>query len=96
MILKLRGKGQQGDILRPLDCNGEPALVPRARPRHAARKNFPPLLKERRQNLRLFVVDEVRFIHAETAHLFLADKTPFTALRGTAGAAAGAGTSALR
>src|ERR1022692_2355231 len=82
--LQFRGERQQRDILRPLDCHCEPSLVPRASSGHAARKNLAAFLQERRQNLRLFVIDVVRLIDAEPANLLLANEASFAALRGTA------------
>src|SRR6202034_3952570 len=75
---------QQRDILRPLDRHGQPSLMPRTSPRHAPRQNLPAFLNERRQNLRLLVIDEIGFIHAEPATLLLAHEVPLPALRWSA------------
>ena len=74
-----------GRFLRPLDGHRQPALVPRARAGHAARKNLAALLNERRQNLRALVVDEVGFVHAEAANFLFADEAALAALAGHRG-----------
>src|SRR5271168_70153 len=58
--------------------------MPRTSPRHAPRQNLPALLNERRQNLRLLVINEIGLIHAEPANLLLAHEIPLPALRWSA------------
>src|ERR1700722_9051900 len=89
--LKFRGKRQQGDVLRPLDRHGEPALMTRTGPGHTARQNLPALLNERRENLGLFVVDKVHFVDAEPANFLLADEVALAALGRAARTAGAAG-----
>ena len=96
MSLQFRGERQQRDILRPLDRHGEPTLMPRAGACHAARKNFPPLLQERRQDLSPLVVNVVRLVHAEPANFLFADEIPLAAFRWTAGPATWSAGSTLR
>src|SRR5229473_5107145 len=67
------GKRQQRDVARPLDGHAQPALMPRAHARHAARQNLSALLHELRQNVRALVVDEVHLLDAELAHLLLSE-----------------------
>jgi hypothetical protein len=85
--LQFGGERKERDILRTLDRHGKPALVPRARAGHAARKNLAALLNERRENLGAFIVDEVGLVDAKAADLLFADKVPLAAFRGAAWAA---------
>ena len=74
-------KREQRDVARPLDGFAEPALVARARAGHAARQNLAALLHERLEHLDFLVVDEVHFLDAEAANLFLAKILAFTSPR---------------
>ena len=67
------GKWQESDVARPLDGHAQPALVPRANARHAARQNLPALLHELGKNVRALIVDEVHLFDAELAHLLFAE-----------------------
>jgi len=67
------GKWQESDVARPLDGHAQPALVPRANARHAARQNLSALLHELRQDVRALIVDEVHLFDAELANFFLAE-----------------------
>src|ERR1700728_2789242 len=83
--LQLGRERQQRDILRPLDGDGEPALVTRAGARHAARQYLAALLNELAEYLGLFVVDKIRLVDAEAANFFLANKVALAALGRAAG-----------
>src|SRR6266404_1023583 len=67
------GKWQESDVARPLDGHAQPALVPRANARHAARQNLPALLHELGKNVRALIVDEVHLFDAELANFLLAE-----------------------
>src|ERR1019366_7225187 len=88
--LQFRSKRQQRDISRALDGFAQPALVTRAGAGHAARKNFAAILHEGVQHVRLFVINVINLIYAETAHFPLAEKLALPALA-RAGSAAGRG-----
>jgi hypothetical protein len=88
--LKFRSKRQQRNVLCALNGYGQPALVPRACSGHAARKNLPALLDERRQNFGLLVVNEVRLVHAEPANFLFANEAALAALCRTTARSAGA------
>ncbi len=93
--LRARGaacKRQQRDVARPLDGYAQPALVPRANARHAARQYLSALLHELRQDVRTLVVDEVHLLDAELANLLFPEILALAPrpASGTARAAAGA------
>src|SRR5882724_2116029 len=78
--LQLRRERHQRDVARTLDCFAQPSLVARARARHAAGKNLAAILYERVQHVGFLVVNVIDLIHAETAHLALAEKLALAAL----------------
>src|SRR5215469_6148495 len=92
--LQFSGERQQRDVLRSLDRDCEPALMPRTGARHTARENFAALLQERSENFRPLIVDVIRFLDAEAAHLLLADKAALASTRASRGARALHGRSA--
>jgi hypothetical protein len=67
------GEGHERDVAGALDGDAEPALVTRADAGHAAREDFAALLHELREDVGALVVDEIHFLDAELAHLFLAE-----------------------
>jgi len=67
------GEGHERYVAGALDGDTEPALVTRADPGHAARKNLSALLDELREDVGALVVDEVHFLDAELADFFLAE-----------------------
>src|SRR5260370_42174978 len=71
------GKWQESDVARALDGHAQPALMPRANARHAARQNLPAFLHELGKNVRALVVDEVHLFDAELAHLLFAEILAF-------------------
>ena len=87
--LEFRGERKQGDILRPLDHDGQPTLVARAGAGHAAGQDLAALLNERREDLGLFVIDEIGLIDAETADFLFANEAALAALGWAAGTSAG-------
>ena len=66
-------EGHQRDVAGALDGYTEPTLVTRANSGHAARENLAALLHELREDVGALVVDEIHFLDAEFADLFLAE-----------------------
>ena len=86
------GKRQQSDVAGALDGHAEPALVARADPGHAARKNFAALLHKLGKNVGALVVDQIDLLDTELADFLLAEKLALAAARSTGTATWPAGT----
>src|SRR6476660_3465277 len=65
----VRGEGQERDVARPLDGQGELALVLGAGAEHPARQDLAPLGHEPGEELHVLVVDVVDLVRAELADL---------------------------
>jgi hypothetical protein len=86
---RLRARGaaserQQRDVTGAFDGFAEPALMPGADARHAARENLAALLHELRKDVRALVVDEVHLLDAKLADLLFAEVLALSAT-GSAG-----------
>jgi len=86
------GKRQQSDVAGALDGHAEPALMTRADPGHAARKNFAALLHELGKNVGALVVDEINLLDTELADFLLAEELALAARPSSRTATRAAGT----
>ncbi len=75
-MLFFSGERQERDIPAPLHRDGYLALMTRAIAGDAAGQYFAPFGDEKPEGLHIFVVDERRFVNAETAN-FSPDRKTF-------------------
>src|SRR5579872_2559237 len=85
MAPSLRHVRDEGNLARPLDGGLKLALVHRARTGNPPRQDLAALGDERRDELRVLVVDVVDLVRAELADLAAAEERAALALRLVAG-----------